>query len=242
MPLRDHFRPPFSLQLPWDGFHGGLPMMIVLALKRLLPSHYSAQPNVHLGSGIEIDLGTYRDDDDTGSRRLGRTSSEGSVALLSPPTPSLMVDLELPTADEYEVRIYDKDRERRLVAAIEIVSPSNKDRPEHRREFVAKCATLLRQDVSVSIVDIVTVRRFNLYLDLLDFLGQSDPRYPESNPAIYATTLAARSTGTRWSLKTWAYPLEIGQPLPTIPLILADWNGVNLDLEPVYEATLEAVS
>jgi hypothetical protein len=35
------------------------------------------------------------------------------------------------------------------VAAIEIVSPANKDRPEHRRKFVAKCAALLQQGVSV---------------------------------------------------------------------------------------------
>ena len=51
--------------------------------------------------------------------------------------------------DEYEVRIYDVERERRLVAAVEIVSPANKDRPEHRRVFVTKCAALLQQRVSV---------------------------------------------------------------------------------------------
>ncbi len=52
------------------------------------------------------------------------------------------VETELPDADEYEVRVYDARRGRRLVAAVEIVSPSNKDRPEHRRVFVAKCAAL----------------------------------------------------------------------------------------------------
>jgi hypothetical protein len=35
--------------------------------------------------------------------------------------------------EHYEVRVYDTQRHRRLVAAIEIVSPANKDRPEHRR-------------------------------------------------------------------------------------------------------------
>src|SRR5438552_138747 len=40
----------------------------------------------------------------------------------------------------YEVLIYDAKRGRHLVAAIEIVSPANKDRPEHRNVFVAKCA------------------------------------------------------------------------------------------------------
>jgi hypothetical protein len=43
----------------------------------------------------------------------------------------------LPDYDEYEVRIYDVKRGRRMVAAIEIVSPANKDRPEHRNVFLA---------------------------------------------------------------------------------------------------------
>ena len=82
--------------------------------------------------------------------------------------------MDLPDQDEYEVRVYDTELERRLVAAVEIVSPGHKDRPESRRAFVAKCATLLRQDVSVSIVDIVTIRPFNFYAELLTFLGPGD--------------------------------------------------------------------
>src|SRR6188472_3506089 len=69
--------------------------------------------------------------------------------------------------DEFEVRIYDEEQGQRLVAAIEIISPSNKDRPEHRRAFVAKVAALLQKEVCVSVVDLVTVRQANLYADLL---------------------------------------------------------------------------
>src|SRR4051812_25337281 len=71
---------------------------------------------------------------------------------------SLVVETEVPDTDEYEIRVYDTKRGRCLVAAVEIVSPANKDRPEHRRIFVAKCAALLQQRVSVAIVDLVTVR------------------------------------------------------------------------------------
>ena len=56
-----------------------------------------------------------------------------------------IIEEELADADEYEVRVYDVERGRRLVAAVEIVSPANKDRPESRAQFVAKCAALLRQ-------------------------------------------------------------------------------------------------
>ncbi|WP_261343941.1 hypothetical protein [Tautonia marina] len=41
---------------------------------------------------------------------------------------------EPPSPNEYAVLVYDTRSGRRLVAAVELVSPSNKDRPEHRRE------------------------------------------------------------------------------------------------------------
>ena len=77
--------------------------------------------------------------------------------------PTLTLDAEFPEQYAYEVLIFDLERDRRLVAAVEIVSPANKDRPESRQLFVAKCFNLLRQDVCLSIVDLVTIRQFNFY-------------------------------------------------------------------------------
>ena len=88
--------------------------------------------------------------------------------------------------DEYEVRVYDSARGRRLVAAIEIVSPANKDRPDHRRAFVAKYAALLREQLCVVIVDLVTTRHFNLYHDLLELTNQTDPAFGVEPPTIFA--------------------------------------------------------
>src|SRR4051794_37239049 len=86
------------------------------------------------------------------------------------PIVHLGLEPRLPKQGVYEVRIYDSRRKRHLVAAIEIVSPSNKDRPENRNSFVAKVADLLRNGICVSIVDIVSTMDFNLYADLLDFV------------------------------------------------------------------------
>jgi len=71
--------------------------------------------------------------------------------------------------DQYacEVLIFDESGCRQLVAAIELVSPANKDRPKNREVFVTKCAAMLQNNISVSIVDLVTIRHFNLYCDLL---------------------------------------------------------------------------
>src|SRR5207247_10664152 len=103
-----------------------------------------------------------------------------------PPRPTLAVGTDLPAQDVYEVRVRDEKRQCRLVAAVEIVSPANKDRPEHRHAFVSKCAGLLQERVSVVIVDVVTTRTQNLYGELLDLIGQSDPSLSREPPLLYA--------------------------------------------------------
>ena len=102
------------------------------------------------------------------------TNGGAATATLAP-APTLTVDVDFPDQYVYEVLIFDQTRDRRLVAAVEIVSPANKDRAESRQLFITKCANLLRNDVCVSLVDLVTVRRFNLYTELLNLLGQADP-------------------------------------------------------------------
>jgi hypothetical protein len=170
MPLRDHFRPPVENEHSWDELHGLWPAMIVQQLFPILPEGYAAAPRVHLGTAFEIDVSTYRRDEP--ARQLKQREGNGDVAVAAwaASKPTLTLETELPDQDEYEVRVYDARHGRRLVAAIEIVSPSNKDRPESRRAFVAKVAALLQHDVSVSIVDLVTIRQFNA-----DFRG------PENN-------------------------------------------------------------
>jgi hypothetical protein len=140
-------------------------------------------------------------------------------------------------ADEYEVRVYDVQRERRLVAAVELVSPANKDRPETRAQFVAKCAAMLRQRVSVVLVDVVTVRGFNLYAELLEWVGGRDRALGDDPPATYAAACRWRPRGARRWLEAWSRPLEVGQPLPVLPLWLSEELAIPLDLEASYEQT-----
>lgn len=144
---------------------------------------------------------------------------------------------DLPDADEYEVRIFDAQRNRRLVAAIEIVSPANKDRAEHRTAFVSKCEAMLRQGVSVSLIDLVTYRHANLYAELLELIGQTDPTMGEEPPATYAAACHWIARGAGHVLETWSHALALGRQLPTLPLWLADDLAVPLDLEASYEET-----
>jgi hypothetical protein len=234
MPLRDHFHSPVNDTHSWDEVHGQWPGEIVRTLRGILPPGFRAGPNIHLGSPFKVDVSTY----DLATRESQHESSDGGVALALAPAPTLTVEADLSEQDVYEVQVYDMDRGRRLVAAIEIVSPSNKDRPESRETFVGKAASLLQKGVCVSIVDLVTVRQANLYADLMRKLDRRDPVLEPVTPHLYAVTLRSRQVANRRpQLDVWFYPMNVGQPLPTIPIWLAPDLRVLLPLETGYEET-----
>lgn len=105
------------------------------------------------------------------------------------------------------------------------------------RMFVAKCAALLGQGICVAIVDLVTIRHFNLYLDLLELIGETDPSLASQPPHIYAAVCRWRRDGNKPLLETWAHAFAVGQPLPTLPLWLADNLAIPVDLETSYQET-----
>jgi len=231
MPLRDHFHSPVNNKHRWDAVHGQWPGEIVRTLFDILPPGFVAEPQVYHGAPFKVDVSMIEDH----THPISLDEGQGRTATLTA-APTLIVPADLSALDEYEVRVYDVDRERTLVAAIEIVSPANKDRPETRDQFTHKVINLLRQDVCVAIVDIVTSRHANFYAELLAQLGQSDPSLGEPPPALYAVTLRTRKPRKKHPvLDAWYFPLNIGQPLPTIPLWLTPDLPINLPLEPNYQ-------
>jgi hypothetical protein len=239
MPLRDHFHPPLADRRKWEAVHTSWPTMIVVDLIRRLPVGYVAEPGVHQGSSIEVDVATYEDEASLAGPPLDESGGGTAVAtaVWAPPMPTLTFATDWPAQDAYEVRVYDARSGFRLVAAIEIVSPANKDRPETRRAFVAKCAALLQERVCVGIVDLVSHRAANLYHELLEFIGEPDPAAPHEAITLYAATNRATKKDADWRIESWMQPLSIGRPLPTLPLWLADDLAVPLDLDASYEET-----
>jgi hypothetical protein len=194
---------------------------------------------VHLGSYYEIDVCTFEQYEE-GEPAFGssRQSNVGiATAPQALPVPTLTLDAEFPEQYAHEVLIFDLERERRLVAAALIVSPSNKNRPESRQLFLAKCFNLLREDVCLSIVDLVTIRQFNFYTELLAMLNRGDPAWSAPVPPIYAVTCRKRKVGRQTKLDTWSHPLAVGLPLPSLPVWLSETQNVVLDLESSYEET-----
>ena len=217
-------------------------MVMVQRLSPLLPENFTAEPHVHLGAYFEIDGCTYEDEEAKTSLNDAKHVSEGGIASTwAPPEPTLTVDVDLEDEFAYEVLVYDQSRARQLVAAVEIVSPANKDRPRNRKAFITKCAALVQLGVCVSIVDLVTNRNFNLYSELLVLFDRTDPAFARNPASIYAVTCRSRKMGRPSRLDTWAYPLAVGQPLPSLPIWLSDDQSVSLELEASYEETCRSL-
>lgn len=216
------------------------PMLIIRELNKVLPEPHYGSPRIHLAQLYELIVGTY--EEPTAKPMIGDSGNGGvAVATYAPPKPTLTSEPEFPEHDIYEVRIYDSRRNRRLLAAIEIVSPSNKDRPETRSTFITKAAALLQHDVCVSIVDIVSTSQFNLYRELLNFLEVGDPALGEEPPPMYAATMRMRSEGKRRLMETWYLPLVLGEPLPTLPVWLKETWAIPLELEASYEESCQTL-
>ena len=194
----------------------------------MLPPEYRSGLKIHVGSPIEIDVGTFENGEIDGSA----TDRAGPLAWQAE-SPALLLDTGELTAPEYEVLVYNERCGQRLVAAVEIVSPGNKDRPDARAAFVAKCHALLVQDVCVAIVDPVTERSANPYADLARRLGAAPPATAAAG--IYAVCCRAYHYRDRFRVETWEHALDIGRALPTLPLWISEGKYVPLELERTYE-------
>ncbi len=239
MPLLDHFHPPLVEDYGWEGFHSHWASAMVsdLNLGRL-PAGYRAEPRVRLGGGgAEVDIGAL---ERNAPPAAGPQGNGVATAVWAPPQPGLETIASFADQDIFEVLLIHKSW-RRLAAAIELVSPANKDRPDNRRAFVVKCASYLQAGTSVVLVDLVTDRRANLHADLMDLLGAPAADRWKSPTQLYATAYRIlprpEDTVIATRMQAWMEPMTLGAPLPTLPLWLAEDLVLPLELEKTYAAT-----
>jgi hypothetical protein len=155
MPLLDHFHPPLSEERSWEGFHSAWAATLAEDLNQRLPAGYFAEPQSHGGMGVEIDVPTW-DSNAARSTTAAPTATQAEPLLWAPPVPARTIPAVF--SDDIEIKVISTLSGPRLVAAIELVSPRNKDRQEARQAFAVKCASYLHQSVSLIVVDVVTGR------------------------------------------------------------------------------------
>jgi hypothetical protein len=231
MPLLDHFHPPLAPRRHWESFHVNWAGAIADDLNEsLLPEGYFAEEHAHLGPFVEIDVATFSD---------SVTSAEGAggtatlpIRAWAPPAPSMVVPAAFP--DSFEVLVFENEGGSRLVAAIELVSPGNKDRDGHRQAFAIKCASYLCQGVSLMVIDIVTTRRANLHNEIMRLLGHGEGSLLPAEASLYGVAYRPIVRDLHEQIEAWPSTLEVGQPLPVLPLALNAEQCLPIDLEASY--------
>jgi hypothetical protein len=235
MPLLDHFHPPLHGPRRWEGFHHAWATVIAQQLNQLLPPDYFAEPEITLGPELEIDVATLELTRPAGGKAA-------ATAVWSPARPKIATRVSFAQLDGYEIRVYQDVGGAELRAAIELVSPGNKDRQGSRRTFAAKCAGHLRHGIGVVIVDIVTARSANLHAELFDVLEVRSRRAAWDSPTgLYAVAYRAVTVRKAPRVEAWPEPLALGQALPVLPLWLALDLSVPLNLEESYLATCRSL-
>jgi len=233
MPLRDHFHPPLSELRPWESFHTTWAGTLADALNGgILPPGYIALEQVHSGPAIEIDVGTFGETQTATSKNGGGTTTMPRTVWTPAAAPMVLPATFPPSCT---VEIHTTEGGRTLVAAIELVSPANKDRPAKRRLFAAKCATYLSRGIGLIVVDVVTSRQGNLHNEMIELLGMNAALQLAGQPMLYSVAYRPlRATGAD-RIETWPVALAIGQSLPTMPLSLDAELCVPVNLEAEYE-------
>jgi Protein of unknown function (DUF4058) len=245
MGLQDHFHPPLSNRRHWHSFHNAWATYIASDLNAKLPDGYFAEPNVQFG--IEIDVAAFEEAateqlteelnlEPSPNHSLRPTRSSPSW---QPSTPAMTIPFSQ-TDELVQVNIFNAEQGPTLMAAVELVSPANKDRVVQRDAFVGKCLAYLQQGIGLVMVDVVTVRTVNLHQALMATMLSGLPSStPTTNSNLYAAAYHPVRQREQFCLEIWQEELAIAQPLPTLPLWLRSRLCLPLDLQATYQRTCQ---
>jgi hypothetical protein len=231
MPLLDHFHPPVSERRSWEGFHALWAAALVEKLNRdILADEYFADMQVHIGSRVEVDIASLEESRGTGEG--GAVAAATLAPVWAPPVTNLVLPTVFP--DDIEVQVFATTTGATLVGAIELVSPGNKDRPDARQAFAAKCVSYLTRGIGLIVVDIVTNRLTNLHNQVVGLLGHGEPFLLATSATTYAVAYRPSRQPSGDQIELWPTLLPLGQPLPVLPLALRNAGVVPVDLEETY--------
>ncbi len=121
-----------------------------------------------------------------------------------------------------------------VVSVVEIVSPGNKDSKHSIRAFTEKAAELLRQCISLLVVDLFPPTPRDpqgIHKAIWDTLCDE----PYEQPPDCPLTCVAYSAGAE--ITAYVQPTAVGEALPAMPVFLGPETYVSLDLDVTYTAT-----
>jgi hypothetical protein len=231
MPLLDHFHPPLYPTHSWESFHARWAVAIADSLNEMLPPRYFAETQVHLGSRVEADVVEF---EHNGSGNGIANGSAGGLATATYAPPRPVLTFPGPTEDDVTVEVRDRDRDSRVAAVVELLSPRNKDRDEARRAFAAKAVAYLRLGAGLIVLDVVTSRSGNAHDDIVGVLNLGEEFRLTTPTGLSAVAYQPAHEASRRPVSVWFEPLAVGSALPVRPLWVRGLGFVPAELEVSY--------
>ena len=228
MPLHD-----WTERGGWEGFHHIWITELLRWVKPRLPEGYRA----YIGTAPTVAIGAPAECPDVSVRHWPEEQAQPSPPPTAQPgasdAPTEQPDEEIALAALDPTTALFVESHRRLVAAVELVSPRNKDRQVARTTYLGRYVGYLLEGVHLLLVD---VHRRPLNFSFADGIVQelhlSQPPCPAPLAISYRVGEPA-ATGGR-ILGIWRRPLTPGNPLPVMPLPLTVEVSVSVDLEQTY--------
>lgn len=230
MPLHD-----WTDERGWDSVHPIWMTYLIEWVRPRLPEGYRA----FLGGIPALTVASSGGRPDVGVRRWG---AEPPTAGPVPDTAVLEPDQELSVSIRLDPqRAVHIDFHGQLVAAIELVSPRNKDRADAKETYTSRYLGYLRLGVHLLLVDVLPRPRGFSFADAItEGLGASLPPLPSPFAAAYRVGEVVPVGDDMGSLLgVWRRPLQVGEALPTLPLPLNVHQSVAIDLEQTYRRAAE---
>lgn len=212
----------------WEGVHHLWIAELLHWIKPRLPAGYRA----YVGSAPTISVGAPAERPDVGVREWSGDKAPKSVKAAkrrSAPEPDLQfrVNMMAPKRAVYVARLD------RLTAAVELVSPRNKDRPEARALYLNRYMSYLIEGAHLLLID---VHRRPLKFSFADHINRQlgIRQAPLQAPMAVAYRISDPLDSDFQLLAVWRRPLTVGQALPVMALPLTVERSVPVDLEQTY--------
>ncbi len=227
MPLHD-----WNKLTNWEGVHHLWMSELLRWIKPRLPSEYRAYignlPMLGVGGSEKPDVGVRRWPGEVPPTDPPEGNGAGSVPGLAE-EPLFEIGV---AALEYNPTLYVGCRGF-LVAALELISPRNKDRPSSRATYCDRYAGYLLQGIHLLLID---VHRRPLNFSFPDRIAAElgFEQVPCPTPCAVAYRVGEPAAAAGRLLAGWPRPLTVGAPLPSMVLPLNVHQSVAIDLEQTY--------
>jgi hypothetical protein len=232
MPVHDWTRVEAGI---FHAFHAAWVAGIQTSLNSgLLPTGYYALAEQHFGRAI-ADVLTLHGRPTPENPFPSSPDAGGTAVAEAPPRVRRRQTLEQPSLARRRTLAVRHVSGHRLIALLEIVSPSNKDRARTVEEFAAKAVSALDAGVHVLLVDLLPPGPNDpqgMHGVIRQRLDDSDEPY--DLPADEPLTLASYAAGL--NVEIYLEHVAVGAVLPEMPLFLHSDRYINVPLEPTYQA------